>query len=156
MIGGVMPIQITRITSLTPPIVQAFERLLPQLAPNAPQPSLEQWAEILANPNNHVLLAHEGAPAALAANDILGTLTLAIYRTPSGLHAWVEDVVVDVAARGRGIGEALCHAALDIAQHAGAHDVSLTSRPSREAANRLYQRMGFVQRQTNVYLFSFA
>ncbi len=150
-----MPIQITRIKSITPAMVQAFERLLPQLAPNVPQPTLEQWEEILANANNYVLLAHEGDDSTLSSQAILGSLTLALYRTPSGLHAWIEDVVVDVTARGRGIGEALCRAALDIAQQAGAHGVSLTSRPTREAANRLYQRMGFVQRQTNVYLFSF-
>lgn len=150
-----MPIQITRITALTPAIAQAFERLLPQLAPNTPQPSPTQWEALLANPNSHVLVAHEIDKPILAADAILGSLTLVLYRTPSGLHAWIEDVVVDEGARGRGIGEALCHAGLDIAKQAGAYGVSLTSRPSREAANRLYQRIGFVQRQTNVYLFSF-
>ena len=82
---------------------------------------------------------------------ILGSLTLAIFRIPTGLRAWIEDVVVDGSARGRGVGEALNRAAMDRAREVGATTVDLTSRPSREAANRLYRRLGFEQRATNVY-----
>ena len=85
---------------------------------------------------------------------IVGSLTLALFRIPTGLRAWIEDVVVDEAARGQGIGSALNHAALERARQEGAKTVDLTSRPTREAANRLYQRLGFVPRETNVYRFS--
>jgi ribosomal protein S18 acetylase RimI-like enzyme len=86
---------------------------------------------------------------------IVGSLTLVLYRIPTGLKAWIEDVVVDEAARGHGVGELLNRAALDEARTRGVKGVSLTSRPSREAANRLYQRIGFTQRQTNVYRYDF-
>jgi ribosomal protein S18 acetylase RimI-like enzyme len=78
-------------------------------------------------------------------------LTLVVYRIPTGAHAVIEDVVVDETARGAGCGEALVAAALERARDAGVKNVDLTSRPSREAANRLYVRMGFVERETNVY-----
>ena len=84
---------------------------------------------------------------------IVGSLTLVMYRIPTGLKAWIEDVVVDEAARGHGVGEALNMAALDEARRRGAKAVSLTSRPSREAANRLYQRIGFSPRDTHVYRY---
>ena len=82
---------------------------------------------------------------------IVGSLTLALFLIPTGLRAWIEDVVVDESARGQGVGEALNQAAINHAQSAGAKTVDLTSRPSREAANRLYKRIGFVERSTNVY-----
>jgi ribosomal protein S18 acetylase RimI-like enzyme len=84
---------------------------------------------------------------------IVGTLTLAMFRIPTGLRAWIEDVIVDNESRGKGIGEALTRAALEKAREAGARTVDLTSRPSREAANRLYQRVGFVRRDTNTYRY---
>ena len=85
---------------------------------------------------------------------IVGSLTLAMYPLPTGRKAWIDDVVVDGDARGRGVGEALSRAALDEARRRGAKEVDLTSRPTREAANRLYQRLGFVPRDTNVYRFT--
>jgi ribosomal protein S18 acetylase RimI-like enzyme len=80
-------------------------------------------------------------------------LTLVVFRIPTGVRAWIEDVVVDESARGHGVGEALNRAALDGARRKGAKTVDLTSRPSRAAANRLYQRLGFVARETNVYRY---
>jgi ribosomal protein S18 acetylase RimI-like enzyme len=85
---------------------------------------------------------------------ILGTLTLVTFRIPTGIRSWIEDVVVDDAARGKGLGEALTRAAVKRAGELGAKTVDLTSRPSREAANRLYQRVGFVLRETNFYRYS--
>jgi ribosomal protein S18 acetylase RimI-like enzyme len=85
---------------------------------------------------------------------IAGSLTLAMFRIPTGLRAWIEDVVVDGDARGNGVGEALNWFAIEEARKRGAVTVDLTSRPSREAANRLYQRLGFVARDTNVYRFT--
>ena len=87
-------------------------------------------------------------------NEIVGLLTLAIFRIPTAMRAWIEDVVVDSSARGHGVGEALNLAAIAEAKRRGAKTVDLTSRPSREAANKLYQRIGFVERDTNVYRFT--
>jgi ribosomal protein S18 acetylase RimI-like enzyme len=84
---------------------------------------------------------------------IVGSLTLVIFHIPTGIRAWIEDVVVDVDARGKGVGEALNTFALTEAKRQGATTVDLTSRPSREAANRLYQRLGFKARETNVYRY---
>ena len=63
---------------------------------------------------------------------------------------------MDSGARGHGAGLALVEAALEHAKGIGARTVDLTSRPSREAANRLYRRAGFVQRETNVYRVALA
>ena len=86
---------------------------------------------------------------------ILGSLTLAFYRIPTGLKAWIEDVVVDADARGHGVGAELSLAAVAEAKARGAKDVNLTSRPSREAANRLYPRIGFEARDTSVFRYTF-
>ena len=99
------------------------------------------------SPVTTLLVARSGAA-------IVGTLTLVIFRIPTGLRAWIEDVVVDQAHRGKGIAEALTRAALERARAAGARTVDLTSRPSRAAANRLYQKIGFAQRETNAYRYS--
>ena len=82
---------------------------------------------------------------------IVGSLTLVLFRIPTGMRAWIEDVVVDAAARGQGVGEALNRFAIDLAAAHDARSVDLTSRPSRKAANRLYARLGFAKRETNVY-----
>ena len=101
---------------------------------------------MIESPASDVLIAVDG-------DVILGALTLIVFRIPTGVRAWIEDVVVDDAARGRGVGDALNRFALDLARSKGAKTVDLTSRPSREAANRLYRRLGFVARDTNVYRF---
>ena len=85
---------------------------------------------------------------------ILGSMTLVVFRIPTGVRAWIEDVVVDTEARGMGIGQALNEYAINLAEQAGAKTIDLTSRPSRESANRLYKRLGFVARETNVYRYS--
>ncbi len=87
--------------------------------------------------------------------EILGTMTLIIFQIPTGIRAWIEDVVVDSSARGKGIGKKLNLAALELAKQAGAKTVDLTSRPARQEANQLYRSIGFIQRETNVYRFSF-
>jgi ribosomal protein S18 acetylase RimI-like enzyme len=128
-------------------LVDAFARLIPQLSKSNPPPDADQLIAIVASPATDVFVAYGDD------DTVLGSLTLALFRTPTALRAWIEDVVVDEAARGQGVGEALSRAALDRAREAGAVSVDLTSRPSREAANRLYQRLGFEQRDTNVYRF---
>lgn len=129
-------------------LVDAFARLIPQLSSSSPAPDEVQLRELVDNADTALFLARVDG-------EIIGSLTLAFYRIPTGLKAWIEDVVVDDAARGHGVGHALNMAALKEAQRRGAKDVSLTSRPSREAANRLYQRIGFEARETNVYRYKF-
>jgi ribosomal protein S18 acetylase RimI-like enzyme len=128
-------------------LIEAMRRLVPQLSPSVAPPTLEELVEILTSPATTLLVAREG-------RQIVGMLTLAMFRIPTGLRAWVEDVAVDVAARGKGVGERLSREALRLAAARGARTVELTSRPSREAANRLYQRIGFERRETNVYRYT--
>jgi ribosomal protein S18 acetylase RimI-like enzyme len=82
---------------------------------------------------------------------VIGALTLAVYRTPTGIRSIIEDVIVDIFARGQGVGEALMLRAIDLAREKGAGNISLTSNPARVAANKLYLRVGFQKRETNVY-----
>ena len=130
---------------VTPDLVAGFERLIPQLSSSNPPPSVEQLAAIVASPATDLIVAYDDD------GRLIGSLTLVVFRIPTGLRAWIEDVVVDEAARGQGVGEALNRAAIDRARSLGAITVDLTSRPSRAAANRLYQRLGFQLRETSVY-----
>ncbi len=142
-----MTVTVTQATVVDDELVDAFVRLTPQLSSSNPPPSRAELAEIMGSPATVLFVARE------ADGPILGSLTLALFRIPTGLRAWIEDVVVDETARGKGVGAALNEAALDHARAVGARTVDLTSRPSREAANRLYRRLGFVERATNVYRF---
>ena len=142
-------VQIIEATEVTPALVEAFNRLVPQLSKSNPPPTAAELALIVESPASVLLIAIDPDDGS-----ILGSMTLAWFRIPTGVRAWIEDVVVDEAARGRGVGEALNREALDRARALGAKTVDLTSRPSREAANRLYQRLGFEPRETNVYRFS--
>ena len=133
-------------TDVTDELVAAFARLIPQLSKSSPPPTAEEIGAMIRSDASDVLVARvDGA--------IAGTLTLVVFRIPTGVRAWIEDVVVDDSARGHGVGDALNRFALDLAREKGAKTVDLTSRPSREAANRLYQRIGFQPRETNVYRF---
>lgn len=143
-------VEVIEATEVTPALVEAFDRLIPQLSRSNPPPTAEELGLIVDSPASILLLAVDRDDA----DRIIGSLTLAWFRIPTGVRAWIEDVVVDESARGAGVGEALNLAALDRARAVGAVTVDLTSRPSREAANRLYQRIGFVARDTNVYRFS--
>ena len=142
-------VEIVEATAATPELVAAFDRLIPQLSSSNPPPTESDLAAICESEASLLLIAVDRDDA----DRILGSLTLAWFRIPTGVRAWIEDVVVDEAARGMGVGEALNRAALDRARRLGARTVDLTSRPSREAANRLYQRLGFIPRDTNVYRF---
>ncbi|MCY7301419.1 MAG: GNAT family N-acetyltransferase [Ilumatobacteraceae bacterium] len=143
-----MSVTIEIANEATDELVQAFADLIPQLSQSSPPPDAAQVSLLIADPGSVVFVARlDGS--------IAGTLTLVLYRIPTGLKAWIEDVVVDGSARGHGVGDALNQAALDEARTRGVRAVSLTSRPSRVAANRLYQRIGFTQRETNVYRFDF-
>ena len=141
---------IEQATQVTDELEAAFVRLMPQLSSSNPAPTRAQLAEMVDSPAITLLIARDPD----ARGEIVGSLTLAMFRIPTGRRAWIEDVVVDSAQRGKGIGEALTREALRVAQKAGATTVDLTSRPSREAANRLYQRIGFEKRETNVYRYT--
>lgn len=142
-----MTVTVEEATAVDVDLVAAFARLVPQLSSSSPAPGRDELAEMVEAPGTHVLVAREGG-------SIVGSLTLVVFRIPTGMRAWIEDVVVDEAGRGKGIGEALNRHALDLAVSLGCRTVDLTSRPSREAANRLYQRLGFVARETNVMRFT--
>jgi ribosomal protein S18 acetylase RimI-like enzyme len=138
-------VQIAEALEVTDELVRAFATLIPQLSSSSPPPGPAELARIVASEASVLFVARD------ASGSIVGSLTLALFRVPTGVRAWIEDVVVDESARGSGAGEALVVAALDRADAAGAKTVDLTSRPSREAANRLYRRVGFEERVTNVY-----
>jgi ribosomal protein S18 acetylase RimI-like enzyme len=129
-------------------LVAAFEQLIPQLSSSNPPPSKETLAFIASSEASHLLIAVEDGR-------IYGSMTLVVFTIPTGVRAWIEDVVVDGDARGKGVGALLNQTALDMAKEMGATTVDLTSRPSREAANRLYKRLGFEARETNVYRYKF-
>ncbi|MEL6985271.1 MAG: GNAT family N-acetyltransferase [Actinomycetota bacterium] len=139
-------IEVSDPSDVTDDVVSAFARLIPQLSSSNPPPSAEVLQTIAASEASHLLLAIEDGK-------IYGSLTLVVFGIPTGLRAWIEDVVVDGDARGKGVGAALNSHALELAKTLGATTVDLTSRPSREAANRLYQRLGFEARETNVYRY---
>jgi ribosomal protein S18 acetylase RimI-like enzyme len=125
----------------------ALERLVPQLSRSNPPPTGQEVVAMLSSSAISQFMARDETGA------IVGVATLAVFRIPTGLRAWIEDVITDEAARGQGVGEALTRAMLERARQLGCVTVDLTSRPSREAANRLYQRIGFEPRETNVYRY---
>ena len=142
-----MSIRIETVQTVDDELVEAFERLIPQLSKSNPPPSRGALEEIVADAGNVVFIARDDAHGGA----IVGTLTLATFRIPTAMRAWIEDVVADSAAAGQRVGELLSLAAIDEARRRGAKTVELTSRPSREAANHIYKKIGFVQRDTNVY-----
>lgn len=140
---------VDEITEVTPDLVEAMRLLTPQLSRSAPALTAPGLQELIDQPGVYLFayrLEDDGP--------ILGVLTLATFKIPTGLRAWIEDVVVDSATRGQGAGQALVMAAIDKAHEIGSRTVDLTSRPTREAANRLYQRCGFALRETNVYRYA--
>ena len=131
---------------VTDEVVEAFGRLLPQLSSSAKPLDAAAIAAVVSSPAVKVLLAR-------SEGQITGSLSLVLFRIPTGMRAWIEDVVVDEAARGQGIGAALTQEALRLAREAGARTVDLSTRPSRVAAGRLYEREGFIQRDTRMYRY---
>lgn len=144
-------IVIDRAQEVDEALVGAFAKLTPQLSRSSPAPSEDRLREIIGHDACTMLVARS---AAAGSGAIVGVLTLVTFPIPTGTRAWVEDVVVDESARGAGVGEQLIREAVRRADAKGAKTIDLTSRPSREAANRLYRRVGFEQRDTNVYRIS--
>ena len=142
-------VRVEVISQVTGELVDAFARLVPQLSKSNPPPTERELAAIVTSRGSVLFMAYDED------DEIVGSLTLVLFRIPTGLRAWIEDVVVDESARGKGVGHKLNEAAIDYARKAGAKTVELTSRPAREHANRLYQQLGFQARDTNVYRYSF-
>lgn len=126
-------------------LYQAFQRLVPQLTNNNPPPSLNDLAALVRDSSSTLITARNDS------GEIVGALTLTVYRVPTGIRSIIEDVIVDISARGQGVGESLMRYAIDLAREKGASNISLTSNPLRVAANRLYLRVGFTKRDTNAY-----
>ena len=147
-----MDVDIDVVREVTDEVVEAFGRLLPQLSKSAPPLDAAALTAIASAEANTLLVARVGG-------DIVGTLTLVIFPIPTGIRAWIEDVIVDESARGKSyggkrVGEALTAEAISIADHAGARTVDLTTRPARVAAGKLYERLGFEQRDSRVYRYA--
>jgi ribosomal protein S18 acetylase RimI-like enzyme len=140
-------VRIEEVSDVFDGLLPVVEGLVRQLSRSAVSPTQAELEAIVASPASRLLVARDADGA------IVGTLTLVVFRIPTGVRAWIEDVVVDRAAQGRGVGQALTTAAVRLAYENGARTVDLTSRPSREAANRMYQKLGFRARETIVYRF---
>ena len=142
-----MSITVAKALAASPELLDGLNGLLPQLSSTAP---------LLTMPDVEKIVDSDAATLFVASDDgvTVGTLTLVIFSIPTGLRAYIEDVVVDEGTRGIGVGEALIIAAVKEARGRGVRSIDLTSRPSREAANALYQKLGFERRDTNVWRFS--
>ena len=139
-------VDVTIATGASDDLHAALQRLVPQLSSSNPPPSFDELDRVCRHEANSFFVASDET-------GIVGVLTLVVFPIPTGIRAWIEDVIVDDAARGKGVGRLLNEAAIEHAFGQGAITVDLTSRPSREAANRLYQRIGFEARDTNVYRY---
>ena len=137
--------QIDIVTQADEELYNAFQRLVPQLTNNNPPPSLNDLTALVRDSSSTLMVARKDS------GEIVGTLTLTVYRVPTGIRSIIEDVIVANSARGQGIGEALMKRAIEVAREKGASNISLTSNPMRESANRLYLRVGFKKRETNAY-----
>ncbi len=144
-----MNIEIEEIQTVTEEVIDAMNRLIPQLSSSYASPSIQNLEQIVSSPCTSLLVARDINQN----NKIVGSLTLVLYRIPTGIRAWIEDLVVDQDVRKKGIGEALNRFAIDYASKRDAHSINLTSRPNRKAANRLYRGLGFKQLETNVYRY---
>jgi ribosomal protein S18 acetylase RimI-like enzyme len=138
-------VTIERVREATDELLEALERLLPQLSSSSAASDCDHVSAAVSDERTALLVARDDD------SRIVGTLTLVTYRTLGAHVGWIEDVVVDEAARGTGVGAALTAEAQRLAAEWRVDHVNLTSRASREAANRLYRRLGFEQRETNVY-----
>lgn len=136
--------EIVRLTEITDSTIKAFDKLISELLTTCQSPTSDYLEEIINSTNTIIFIAKDGAA-------IVGTLSLVVYKIPSGIKASIEDVVVDRAIRGKGIGEALVKYAIGYSMQLGVMKIDLTSNPNRIAANKLYQKLNFEKRETNVY-----
>ncbi|MFY9782416.1 MAG: GNAT family N-acetyltransferase [Acidimicrobiales bacterium] len=139
-----MSVTVTKAQFATAELVIGLNKLLPQLSSNA-EPLTSDDVEAMVHSESVTLFV------ALDEGTVVGTLTLVVFSIPTGRRAWIEDVVVDQGSRGVGVGRQLTMAAIDEARLRGVRSIDLTSRPSREAANAMYVKLGFGLRETNLY-----
>jgi len=137
---------IIEVTKYSEDVLNALNELLPQLSSSATPLSESSLLKIIQSESSRLLIAEEGGL-------YYGSLTLVVFVIPTGTRAWIEDVVVNESARGKGVGRLLSERAVSLANELGAKTIDLTSRPSREVANNLYKSIGFAQRETNVYRY---
>ena len=137
--------KIEHVTEASDGLVSTIRALLPQLTEARTPPTLEQLQDVVSNQT--LLVARDDA------GSVLGTLTFVLYRVSSGVKGRIEDVIVDESARDHGVGEALVREGMRLANEAGVLMLELTSMPYRQSANRLYRRLGFVRKPTNVYVW---
>jgi len=142
-------IAIIEITKATKEIYNVMIKLLSQLTSSELSFSQKDLKRIVTSKNSILFAAVDKE----LNSNIFGILTLVLIDIPTAAFARIEDVVVDKTARGKGIGETITLAAIQRARELGITKIDLTSSPSRKAANRLYQRLGFKQRTTNVYRY---
>jgi len=143
---------IEKVSELTDEVYAAVKLLVPQLGVHKANPTWDELNALIRSESSTLLIGRYPDEA----GQIAGILTLTIYRVPTGIRSIVEDVIVDEMMRRRGIAEALMRYAIELAREAGANGVALTSNPQREAANKLYQAMGFRKRETNAYFYKLA
>lgn len=144
LIFNFVDMKIYKLTSVSDAVLNAFGKLIPQLAPDCPLPTKHELEAIVNSDHAIIFMAEEQ-------NELLGSLTLVFNKIPTGTKVWIEDVVVDQSARGKGVGEKLTQFAIAYAKSQNAASINLTSSPERIAANKLYQKLGFIKRETNVY-----
>ncbi|MFA6770641.1 MAG: GNAT family N-acetyltransferase [Bacteroidales bacterium] len=142
-------IKISRVKEFEQECFVAVRELMIQLVNQEQLPSKEQFVKLLNSANSQLFIAQ------LANSQIVGTMTIATYEIPSGKRLWIEDVVVDVDYRGKGIGRELITFAIEHCRSIGAQDIRLTSRPTRVNANKLYIKAGFKKSDTNAYVYHF-
>jgi ribosomal protein S18 acetylase RimI-like enzyme len=130
-------------------LYRAFLRLVPQLTKNNPAPTIKDLHKLVEDPASTLLIARSDS------GEVVGALTLAVYRVPTGVRSIIEDVIVEAACRKQGVGEALMRRAVEEARRQGAQSISLTSNPAREEANKLYLKLGFKLRTTNSYQYKY-
>ena len=139
---------ISELTEASPSDLDSINQLLPQLSSKARPLTMDQLMELTGAGSTFVLVCTNEE------TEIIGMLSLVILKIPTGSKAWIEDVVVDTNARGKGLGKALMDYALEKARKLGVKSIDLTSRPSREGANLLCQSLGYKTRETNVYRYN--
>jgi ribosomal protein S18 acetylase RimI-like enzyme len=136
--------KIYKLVTVTDSVLNAFRKLIPQLSSSCDLPTKKDLDDIINSNNTQLFIAEEN-------NEIIGTLTLVFNKIPTGYKVWIEDVVVDNRARGKGVGKALTQFAIEYTSNENIKNINLTSSPDRVVANKLYQKLGFVKRETNVY-----
>lgn len=140
---------IENVSEVTQELCEALQRLIPQLGVHKVPPTLDELNALIESEASALLIARYPNEN----SSIMGILCLVVYRVPTGLRSIIEDVIVDETMRRRGIGEALMCRAIELAREIGVENVALTSNAQREAANQLYQSMGFELRKTNPYIY---